>query len=85
MKTIILQATVTCALFFGSNTLIAQQVQTGPQISAEKETHDFKEIAYEGHGYYTFIVSNTGTEPLILEHVKPSCSCSVADLSTFWL
>ncbi|MNK05494.1 hypothetical protein D3C87_233770 [compost metagenome] len=81
MKTIILQTAMTCALFFGSNSLFAQQVQTGPQISTEKESHDFKEIAFGGDGNHTFIVKNTGTEPLKLEQVKPSCSCSVADFT----
>lgn len=81
MKTIMLQAAITCTCFFGGHSLFAQQVQTGPQISTEKEMHDFKEIAYGGDGNYTFIVSNSGTEPLVLEVVKPSCSCSVADFT----
>ena len=81
MKTISLQIAATVALFFGSTASFAQQVQKGPQISTEKETHDFKEIIYGGDGNYTFVVSNTGNEPLVLENVKPSCSCSVADFT----
>lgn len=79
MKTIILNIAMTCGLLFGSFSLFAQEVTNGPQIFAEKETHDFGDIAHQGNGNYTFTVKNTGNQPLIIDQVKPSCSCSVSD------
>lgn len=81
MKTIILQTAATVALFFGSTASFAQELTNGPQISTDKELYDFGEIAHAGNGNYTFVVKNTGNQPLIIEQVKPSCSCSVSDWS----
>lgn len=79
MKTIILNIAMTCGLLFGCSSLFAQEVTSGPQIFAEKETHDFGDIAHQGNGNYTFTVKNTGNQPLVIDQVKPSCSCSVSD------
>lgn len=79
MKTIILNLTMTCWLLFGFNSLFAQEVISGPQISIENELYDFGEIAHQGNGDYIFTFKNTGTQPLIIERVTPSCSCSVSD------
>lgn len=79
MKTIILNIALTCGAVFGFNSLYAQEVINGPQIFAEKETHNFGDIVHQGNGNYTFTVKNTGNQPLIIAQVNPSCSCSVSD------
>jgi hypothetical protein len=57
---------------------LAQQV--GPNISWENPTHDFGEIKEEnGPVTYKFDFTNTGSEPLIITNVKPSCGCTSSD------
>lgn len=68
-----------CALFLmgmvsGVN---AQQVQDGPQITFEKEVHDYGKIKQGANGVVEFIFTNTGNAPLILSNAKGSCSCTV--------
>lgn len=83
MKTIILNIAATCGLLFISNQqLCAQEVTKGPQISFEKETHDFGQIPFRGNATCTFELKNTGKEPLIISKVGWSCSCTVAEWPT---
>jgi hypothetical protein len=79
MKTIILNIALTCGSVFGFSALFAQEVTKGPQIFIESETHNFGEIDYASNGNHTYVVKNTGNEPLLIERVSPSCSCSVSD------
>jgi len=58
--------------------MIAQtELVTGPAISLDKDVHDYGTIEKGGDGACTFIVTNTGTEPLILSKCKGSCGCTV--------
>ncbi|MCB0761493.1 MAG: DUF1573 domain-containing protein [Flavobacteriales bacterium] len=58
--------------------MIAQsEVTTGPAISLDKEVHDYGTIQQGGDGACEFIVTNTGTEPLIISKCKGSCGCTV--------
>lgn len=52
-------------------------VVSGPQITIDKEVHNFGNIPYGGNGTCEFKVTNTGTEPLILSKCKGSCGCTV--------
>lgn len=45
----------------------------------DKQLHDFNVIPQNQPVHATFKVTNTGTEPLIINSVKPSCSCSVGN------
>ncbi|MBM3427240.1 MAG: DUF1573 domain-containing protein [Bacteroidetes bacterium] len=68
--------TVMTALF--SLGMMAQTpVVSGPQITIDKEVHNFGNIPYGGNGTCEFKVTNTGTEPLILSKCKGSCGCTV--------
>ena len=74
MKKIIF--TVATALF--TMGMMAQTpVVSGPQITIDKEVHNFGNIPYGGNGTCEFKVTNTGTEPLILSKCKGSCGCTV--------
>ncbi|MBD3638407.1 MAG: DUF1573 domain-containing protein [Crocinitomicaceae bacterium] len=63
----------------GFNSANAQEVEQkdGPKISVDKEVHDYGTIDQGGNGECVFIVTNTGTEPLILSRCKGSCGCTV--------
>ncbi|MDP2424315.1 MAG: DUF1573 domain-containing protein [Bacteroidales bacterium] len=51
----------------------------GPQISFDKETHDYGTIYVNGDGNCVFLFTNTGTEPLMLSDVKAGCGCTVPE------
>lgn len=59
-------------------TAMAQQVQDGPQITFEKEVHDYGKIKKGANGVVEFTFTNTGNAPLILSNAKGSCMCTVA-------
>jgi len=58
------------------------QVLKGPQIQFEKESHDYGTIENGANGDCVFVFKNTGNEPLVLENVKGSCSCTVPKWTT---
>jgi len=59
---------------------IGQAQQIGPNISWENPTHDFGTIQEAGGNVtYSFPFTNTGSEPLIITEVKPSCGCTSSD------
>ncbi len=68
-----------CALFLmGMVTSVnAQQVQDGPEITFEKEVHDYGKIKQGADGTVEFTFTNTGNAPLILSNAKGSCMCTV--------
>ncbi|MCY4781333.1 DUF1573 domain-containing protein [Sphingobacterium sp. UT-1RO-CII-1] len=51
------------------------------ELKFEKETHDFGTIPYNKPASYDFKFTNTGTAPIILSEVRPSCGCSVAEFT----
>jgi hypothetical protein len=48
-----------------------------PEITFEKDVHDFGTIPYSGNGTYEFKFTNTGKEPLVISNAKGSCGCTV--------
>jgi len=77
MKKIILTLTV----FFAATLFAFAQENANnpnaPEISFEKEVHDFGTIDYAGDGTYAFKFTNTGKEPLKITDAKGSCGCTV--------
>ena len=59
-----------CALY-GSQACLAQK-PSGPQISFKEKNHDFKLVDEGKILEHTFVISNTGDQPLIIEKVSPS-------------
>lgn len=49
----------------------------GPSIEVNKEVHDYGMVEYASNGTSEFIVTNTGTEPLVITSAKSSCGCTV--------
>jgi hypothetical protein len=74
MKQLTLLFTVLAFVFTAS----AQQ--KGPHLSWDNNFHDFGEIKEEGGKVsYKFELTNTGSQPLVITHVKPSCGCTSSD------
>ncbi len=48
-----------------------------PEITFDKDIHDFGTIENGGDGTYEFRFKNTGKEPLIISSAKASCGCTV--------
>jgi hypothetical protein len=53
----------------------------GPEVSFEKEVHDYGKIEQHGDGTCEFKYTNTGSQPLIISNAKGSCGCTVPDWS----
>lgn len=54
--------------------------QLGPNISFEKTSHNYGTMKEsDGAAKYKFMFTNTGSEPLIIQNVKPSCGCTSSD------
>lgn len=70
---------ILCALFLVgmANGAKAQDVAQGPQMSIDKEIHDYGKIKKGDNGTVEFVVTNTGNAPLIISNAKGSCSCTV--------
>ena len=47
------------------------------EIEFEKTTYHFGELEYKGEGNCTFKFANPGEKPLVIQHVKTSCGCTV--------
>ena len=52
---------------------------TGPvtSYSVNEEIHDFGEVENGSQNPFTFVLTNTGDNPLVIEKAKGSCSCTV--------
>ncbi len=74
MKKIIFTAVTA---LFAMGMMAQTPVVSGPQITIDKDVHNFGNIPYGGNGTCEFKVTNTGTEPLILSKCKGSCGCTV--------
>lgn len=72
MKNLLLSFAV---VLMGAFTATAQV--GGPEISFEKEVHDFGTMKQYGDASTEFVFTNTGTEPLIISNARGSCGCTV--------
>ncbi|WP_027420812.1 DUF1573 domain-containing protein [Crocinitomix catalasitica] len=83
MKRIAFFSMMLVCFAFMSNTTMAQGgvavggTTDGPQISVDKEVHDYGVLAYGADGKCEFKVTNTGNAPLIISKCKGSCGCTV--------
>ena len=58
------------------------EVVTGPAIQLDKEVHDYGDINKGDDTNCEFTVTNTGSEPLIIQKCKGSCGCTVPKCDT---
>ena len=78
MKNLVLSfAVVLFAAFSG----MAQEkaLSGGPEISVNKDVHDYGTIKQGANGACEFTLTNTGSEPLIISKAKGSCGCTVPE------
>lgn len=79
MKNLILSFAV---MLFAVGTTFAQEgkaVTGGPEITVDKDVHDYGTIKQGANGACEFMLTNTGSEPLIISRAKGSCGCTVPD------
>lgn len=69
--------TLSLAVF--SVALFAQGTLSGPEITFEKDVHDFGNLKQGGDASTEFKFTNTGSEPLIISDSKGSCGCTVPE------
>ncbi len=66
-------------LFFATTFIFVQLAFTQAIINFEKSYHDFGEMKEGDAASYSFEVINTGTTPLFISKVQPSCGCTTPD------
>jgi len=83
MKKIIITSLCVLAAFMPSSFAQdkkATEKAKGPQLQFKGgDTHDFGSVKKGPIVEYTFEFTNTGTEPLIIKDVNPSCGCTNAE------
>ncbi|MNV22815.1 hypothetical protein D3C71_1138070 [compost metagenome] len=52
------------------------EAESVTSMTIDKEMHDFGKVTEGVENHCTFLVTNTGTKPLILSDVKASCGCT---------
>ncbi len=77
MKKAIFTLSLLVAGMLGFNAMAQEVGASGPSIKIDKEVHDYGTVEQGGNGECTFTVTNTGTEPLVLQMCKGSCGCTV--------
>ncbi|MBN4072757.1 DUF1573 domain-containing protein [Crocinitomix catalasitica] len=88
MKKSLLILSIFSLLFLGINVATHAQSETkvegtpaetsdGPIIKVDKKVHDYGTIDQGADGKCVFIVSNEGTQPLVISLCKGSCGCTV--------
>ena len=54
---------------------------TEAHIEFELMEYDYGEIAFDGDGTVDFEFRNSGSEPLLVTHVKSTCGCTIPEWS----
>lgn len=80
MKNLFLSfAVVVLATFSAFSQEATKTVASGPQITLDKEVHDYGTIKKGANGTSEFTIKNTGNAPLIVSRAKGSCGCTVPE------
>jgi uncharacterized protein (DUF58 family) len=70
----------TLALLFVASFTFAQVLNPdGPSMSIDKDVYDYGTIKKNSNGTATFVITNNGSAPLIIENAKGSCGCTVPE------
>lgn len=72
----------TAWLLFSITAIQATTLTAAPQLTCENPVYDFGSIENTQTMTNTFILVNTGDEPVIIHTIKPNCGCTVAEIST---
>lgn len=75
----LLALTAPMQAFSISKTEVADTAKVeGPQIHVDKALFDFGEIESDKTVTHTYIVTNPGTEPLVIQNIYTDCGCTAA-------
>ncbi|MDP4283481.1 MAG: DUF1573 domain-containing protein [Bacteroidota bacterium] len=66
------------ALALSSTTLFAQK-KADDIAKINIETYDFGKIKQNVPATATFVVTNIGSEPLLIDQANPTCGCTISD------
>lgn len=78
MKRLTLSLGLLLAFIMGSFAQEGAEIATGgPEITFEKDVHDFGNMKQHGDASTEFKFTNTGNAPLIISNSKGSCGCTV--------
>lgn len=77
MKKLILM----CAVVLGFVLNASAQDNQKPEFKFNEEKHDFGKVPQGTPVTTVFTFTNIGVEPLILQEVKPTCGCTIADFT----
>jgi hypothetical protein len=73
----LIMATATGIFAQAGEPVKVEENPNAPEITFVKLVHDYGTIPFGGDGVCTFIFSNSGKEPLILQQPQSSCGCTV--------
>lgn len=71
--------TIFTLLFLLTSLMGFSQLEKGPKIQFNKETHDYGTIKYNADPNCTFEFKNTGNQPLLITEARGSCGCTVPE------
>ncbi len=54
-------------------------VSNNASVKFSKDEHDFKHLEFKAEINYSFLFENQGEVPLLIQHVKTSCGCTVPE------
>lgn len=78
MKHLALSLLITAGSFFlTSASEDHPQVLGQAQASFDTEVYDFGDIAKGSEGVHTFVLTNSGSEPLIISRCEKTCGCTM--------
>ena len=60
-------------------TAVFAQKKAADVAKLNTETFDFGKVKLNVPAVATFVVTNVGTEPLIIEQANPTCGCTISD------
>jgi hypothetical protein len=66
-------------LAFASTTAVFAQKKIADVAKLNTDTYDFGKVKQNVPPTATFVVTNIGTEPLIIEQANPTCGCTISD------
>ncbi len=79
MKNLFLSLAIAIFTVSGAIAQDAKPVSGGPEISVDKDVHDYGTIKQGANGSCEFALTNNGSEPLIISKAKGSCGCTVPE------
>jgi hypothetical protein len=83
MKKILFALLCFVSVFQFATVAVAQDQQVAKFKFKDGETHDFGKVKKGPVAEHTFEFTNTGTAPLIVQDVTPSCSCTKVEWDKF--